>query len=153
MAVINSPIGMITIHFDGDYVRHIVLFSTGEEVADELPTLSKVEQAVSRQILAYFTQAHCHWSIKFIEQGTVFQRKVWHYLQTIPLGEMRSYSDVAQVLVSSPRAVANACRANPYPIVIPCHRVVAKSGLGGFAGKTSGKELIAKQWLLDHEQR
>jgi len=151
MTVINSPIGMIAIHFEGGSVSNIVLFSA-EEVS-EFATLSILEQTVSRQILAYFKQADNHWSIKLIEQGTAFQRKVWHYLQNIPLGETRCYADVAQALASSPRAVANACRANPFPIVIPCHRVVSKSGIGGFAGKTKGKEVIAKQWLLDHEQR
>ncbi|MDC9725199.1 MAG: methylated-DNA--[protein]-cysteine S-methyltransferase [Gammaproteobacteria bacterium] len=88
-----------------------------------------------------------------VKCGTEFQQKVWHYLQTIPLGETRYYSDVAKALNSSAQAVGNACRANPFVIVVPCHRVVSKTGLGGYDGKTSGHNLAIKQWLLDHERQ
>jgi len=83
--------------------------------------------------------------------GTAFQRRVWERLQQIPPSEVMTYGQLAQELASSPRAVAGACRANPVPILIPCHRVVAASGLGGYMGQTAGRELAIKRWLLQHE--
>lgn len=83
--------------------------------------------------------------------GTPFQQAVWAFLSTIPLGETRSYGEVAHALASSPRAVGQACRRNPLPILIPCHRVVARSGMGGYSGATEGPEMQRKEWLLHHE--
>jgi len=105
------------------------------------------------QLEVYFHHAHSEWTLPLVECGTEFQQKVWHHLQTIPLGETRYYSDVAKVLNSSAQAVGNACRANPFVIIVPCHRVISKSGLGGYDGQTSGKNLVIKQWLLDHERK
>lgn len=61
------------------------------------------------------------------------------------------YGELAEKLASGPRAIAAACRTNPIPILIPCHRVVAKAGLGGYMGETEGEALSIKQWLLQHE--
>jgi methylated-DNA-[protein]-cysteine S-methyltransferase len=61
------------------------------------------------------------------------------------------YGELAKVLDSGARAVAAACRANPLPILIPCHRVVSHKGLGGYMGQVEGKEVAIKQWLLHHE--
>ncbi|MCW8917774.1 MAG: methylated-DNA--[protein]-cysteine S-methyltransferase [Gammaproteobacteria bacterium] len=83
--------------------------------------------------------------------GTPFQRRVWQLLQQIPAGQSRSYGELATALGSGARAVAAACRANPLPVLIPCHRVVAASGLGGYMGKSGGVELEIKRWLLHHE--
>ncbi len=83
--------------------------------------------------------------------GTDFQQNVWKRLLQIPLGSTATYGQLADELNSSPRAVGNACRGNPCPLVIPCHRVVGKSGLGGFSGQVSGPKLAIKRWLLTHE--
>lgn len=83
--------------------------------------------------------------------GTPFQRRVWRQLQRIPPGQTRSYGEIARLLHSSARAVAGACRANPLPILIPCHRVVAAHGLGGYMGQTGGAGVAIKRWLLHHE--
>ena len=80
-------------------------------------------------------------------------QRVWQALKQIPAGESICYGELAKQLGTSARAVGNACRANPLPIVVPCHRVVSASGLGGFMGQTQGAELTVKQWLLKHEQR
>jgi len=83
-------------------------------------------------------------------KGTDYQKRVWQAIVGIPVGQTISYTDIAITLHSSPRAVANACGANSLPILIPCHRVVAKHGIGGFMrGNADG--LIIKQWLLNHE--
>jgi methylated-DNA-[protein]-cysteine S-methyltransferase len=72
-------------------------------------------------------------------------------LLRIPPGTSRRYGDLARDLGTSARAVGNACRANPLPNVIPCHRVVGATGLGSYAGATAGQALAAKTWLLPHE--
>jgi methylated-DNA-[protein]-cysteine S-methyltransferase len=85
-------------------------------------------------------------------QGTPFQRRVWEALLRIPAGETVSYAELARQVGSGARAVANACGANPLPIIIPCHRVVAKTGLGGFMRGRKDSSLEIKRWLLDHER-
>jgi len=86
--------------------------------------------------------------INLEKQGTSFRNKVWAEICKIPPGQVLSYSELARKVGSGARAVANACRDNPFPGIIPCHRVVAVAGLGGYAGKTSGKLLEIKKKLL-----
>lgn len=86
-------------------------------------------------------------------RGTTFQQKVWMTLTTIPFGETRTYSEVAKQ-VGSPRAsqaVGQACRRNPFPLVIPCHRVItASQGIGGYCGVAQSARKIR---LLAHEKK
>ena len=107
----------------------------------------KVEKALQD----YFIDSECPLDFPIWQQGSTFQRRVWQYLITIPMGETQTYGEVAAALGSGARAVANACRRNPTPIIVPCHRVVAANGLGGYAGKTKGFEVGVKEWLLTHE--
>jgi methylated-DNA-[protein]-cysteine S-methyltransferase len=83
--------------------------------------------------------------------GTPFQRRVWQRLSAIPAGETLTYGALARELGTSARAVGGACRTNPIPLVIPCHRVVATNGLGGYSGERGGDWLAKKRWLLAHE--
>lgn len=83
--------------------------------------------------------------------GTPFQCRVWTRLRDLPSAECLSYGELAHRLDSGARAVANACRANPLPIVVPCHRITAKSGIGGYMGRQEGWALELKHWLLRHE--
>ena len=78
---------------------------------------------------------------------------VWRAMLQIPSGQTRTYGEVAQSIKSAPRAIGGACGANPVPIIIPCHRVVSKTGMGGFMGATEGDPLKIKAWLLAHERR
>ena len=87
-------------------------------------------------------------------KGTKFQIKVWNYLKKIPKGSVRTYSEVA-IGVNKPnsiRAVANAIGKNPYPVKIPCHRVIRSDGsLGGYSGKGgvfSKKKLLKKEGII-----
>ncbi|MGR8941804.1 MAG: methylated-DNA--[protein]-cysteine S-methyltransferase [Gammaproteobacteria bacterium] len=89
--------------------------------------------------------------VKLLMQGTPFRRRVWAELCRIPFGETRSYADLARTLGSSARAVGNACRDNPYAPIIPCHRVVSASGLGGYCGQTQGALVDIKIKLLAFE--
>ncbi|WP_235602990.1 methylated-DNA--[protein]-cysteine S-methyltransferase [Piscirickettsia litoralis] len=72
-------------------------------------------------------------------------------MQEIPRGQTLTYGELAKKLQTGPRAIGAACRTNPIPVIIPCHRIVSKQGMGGFHGKTSGKFLTIKEWLLQHE--
>jgi methylated-DNA-[protein]-cysteine S-methyltransferase len=83
--------------------------------------------------------------------ATPFQLKVWTELKNIAPGKVVTYGELAKKLGTSARAVGNACRQNPVPVVIPCHRVVSASGIGGYAGDTGGDLLKIKSWLLQHE--
>ena len=83
--------------------------------------------------------------------GTLFQQRTWQAISRIPHGEIRTYGELSAEIGGMPRAVGQACGANPFPIVVPCHRVVAKTGLGGFANARDGWLLETKRWLLKHE--
>lgn len=148
--IIETPFGRITLIASEYYLQGIDLFHTQPDTVSQS---SPITQQLSRELKDFFVEAHNVWSIPLMYAGTDFQQKVWQHLRTIPIGETRTYSEVAQAVNSSARAIGNACRANPFPIVVPCHRVVSKSGLGGFAGKIEGHEMTVKQWLLDHERK
>ncbi len=112
---------------------------------------NKLVQTVFRQLRCYFSSAISLQTIPLALQGTLFQKSVWHELSKIPVGETRTYGEIAHKLNSSARAVGNACRRNPVQIIVPCHRVVSAKGLGGYAGETQGRQLDIKRWLLNHE--
>ena len=90
--------------------------------------------------------------VKLYRQGTLYSQRVWQSLLHIPFGKVLCYSDLAHKLDSGPRAVAQACKANPFAGIIPCHRVVAKSGMGGFMGQSQGPFVQLKQQLLAYER-
>jgi methylated-DNA-[protein]-cysteine S-methyltransferase len=104
-----------------------------------------------RQLRAYFKDPQHRFSLPLDPRGTAFQLAVWAALRRIPVGETRSYGELAKLLASGPRAVGGACRVNPLAVVIPCHRVVASHGIGGFMGVTKGRGLRLKRHLLAHE--
>lgn len=83
----------------------------------------------------------------FLEEATPFQKKVWELISKIPYGETKTYGELAKKLgnVTLSRAVGGACNANPLALIIPCHRVVGVSGLGGFAGGIQIKETLLKR--------
>jgi methylated-DNA-[protein]-cysteine S-methyltransferase len=83
--------------------------------------------------------------------GTPFQQRVWQALREVGCGETLTYGQLARALGSGAQAVAGACRANPLPLIVPCHRVVSASGVGGFMGMSSGAAIELKLWLLAHE--
>ncbi len=105
--------------------------------------------AVIDQLEKYFSGKLDRFSVPTLLSGTRFQRKVWFEMNEIPYGHTRTYSQIANA-VNSPRAaraVGNACAANPIAIIVPCHRVVAANGMGGYGGG-----IAAKRWLLTLEE-
>lgn len=120
--------------------------------AEQPPKTLLAKEAV-RQIRAYLEDPDFVFGLPLAAAGTHFQRRVWNSIAAIPKGRTRSYGELAQELASAPRAVGGACGANPYPLVVPCHRVIAADGsLGGFARERGGLLLEIKRWLLQHER-
>jgi methylated-DNA-[protein]-cysteine S-methyltransferase len=112
------------------------------------------ETALIQQLRHFLSSPNAEkFQVKLYKQGTVYSQQVWQKLLDIPFGQVMCYSDLAYSLDSGPRAVAQACRANPYAGIIPCHRVVAKSGLGGFMGQSKGPLVQLKQQLLAYERQ
>jgi methylated-DNA-[protein]-cysteine S-methyltransferase len=99
----------------------------------------------------YFETGELPGDLPLAAAGTPFQRLVWQRLERIPAGHTVTYGDLARELGTSARAVGGACRANPIPLLIPCHRVVARGGLGGYSGERGGAWADKKRWLLRHE--
>ena len=118
----------------------------------ELAPRSALARRAVAQLQAYFADARRPLDLPLALAGTPFQQRVWAALRAIPAGETRQYGELARLLGSGPRAVGGACRANPIPLFVPCHRVVAAGGAGGFMGRIEGPALALKQWLLHHEQ-
>ena len=102
--------------------------------------------------LEQYTQHPEHiFDLFFVPSGTPFQLRVWRALLAIPVGQFLTYGALAAQLNTAPRAVGQACGANPLPLVIPCHRVISATGLGGFMHAACGAPLDIKAWLLRHE--
>lgn len=119
------------------------------------PTLApqdEVARATCVQLAAYLADPGFVFDLPMLIHDTPFREKVWAALRTIPPGAPLTYGELARRLGSAPRAVGQACGANPLPVVIPCHRVVAVNGLGGFMNHAGGEPLAIKRWLLAHEQ-
>jgi methylated-DNA-[protein]-cysteine S-methyltransferase len=115
------------------------------------PYTAEIKQAI-KQLDAYFKHPHSDWQqIRIVYGGSAHQQRVWQALQKIPLGQTVTYGKLAKQLGSCAQAIGQACRRNPLPIIIPCHRVVAQNDLGGYSGNKTGALLAAKEWLLNHE--
>lgn len=146
-----SPIGRLQIGLEQQAVVWLRL-PHGRPLLEEQKPATGLERAVIAQLEAYFADHRAGFDLPMAEAGTPFQQRVWSRLRQIPSGSSLTYGAVARELESGPRAVGNACRANPRPILVPCHRVLTTGGgLGGFAGRTEGLLPAIKRWLLHHE--
>ncbi len=136
----ESPLGPLTATVrDGRIVR---LAFVDEGARDRDPVL----EAAARQLAAYFARRLRRFDLPLAPAGTAFQRRVWAEMARIPYGETRTYGELARRVRSAPRAVGRACGANPIPILLPCHRVLAAAGgLGGYSG---GEGPATKRRLL-----
>ncbi len=165
--VIATPIGPVQVTLrEGRVVD--VAFGKGKS-ANGHGTNATLSRA--RRVLAnYFRNPRLKLNLPLAPAGTPFQQRVWRALLRIPAGQVRSYGELARRLGTSARAVGGACRANPIPVLIPCHRVVSvgygdvqgrtsvagsrklRAAEGGFMGKTAGRAMNIKRWLLQHER-
>ena len=147
-AVIESPVGRLGIEMRGGALSRLAILSRRHRLS---PPASEQAEAVLAALRAYFEDPVWAPQLELALSGTPFQCRVWHQLRSIPVGKIMTYGALAERLQSGARAVGNACRRNPVAIVVPCHRVVARDGLGGFAGDSGGRMLAVKRWLLAHE--
>ncbi len=147
-AVVKAPFGAVGIVMVNDYLTKVELLVTDSRpISCETPLAA----AVAAKIKDYFQNPAEPLNIQLKIAGSDFQQRVWMRLLQIPPGNTQTYGQMATLLNSSARAVGNAYRSNPCPLVIPCHRVVSKTGLVGFFGQGAGPKLEIKRWLLTHE--
>lgn len=144
----QAPFAVLGIGTSGELLTDIEYLPVG---APTLAPLDRLAERVCRQLERYVDDPAYRFDLPFDFRGTEFQCKVWRAIVSIPPGSTRSYSQIARLLRTAPRAVGNACGANRLPIVIPCHRVVGARGLGGFMRSRDGFPLDIKKWLLEHE--
>ncbi|WP_294320255.1 methylated-DNA--[protein]-cysteine S-methyltransferase [uncultured Sphingomonas sp.] len=157
---LSSPVGAITILTDGDGVLRALEYADYHDRMERLLRLhypqgwrieaAPGESAAKRALAAYFAgELSAIDTLPTATGGTAFQRAVWAALRDVPAGRTVAYADIAAAIdrPSAMRAVGMANGSNPIAIVVPCHRIIGRSGqLTGYAGG-----LARKQWLLAHE--
>jgi len=149
-AIVAAPGFRIGVRCDEWEIHALDYLEPGHELAPQ----NALAAETVRQLRAYFADAGFTFGLPLRPSGTTFQRRVWEQIATIPKHQTRTYGEVAKALHNAPRAVGQACGANPFPLVVPCHRVIATGGgLGGFARQRGGFLLDVKRWLLAHESR
>lgn len=141
----SSPVGPLLLIEDGGRLVEIRFDASGEPDRDETPLLKRAQS----QIEAYFAGRRKTFDLPLIPARTDFQRRVRKAMIAIPWGQTLSYGEVAHAAGGAPRAVGQACGANMLPLVVPCHRVLAANGIGGYSG---GNGLDTKRFLLALEK-
>lgn len=154
-ALISAPFGVIAIAMQGNQLGiDLLLESPSQEQLQQYHPKeinNHIVKQAHEQIQQYLKAPSTEFSKSLRQQtGTAFQQRVWQAIDDIPFGQTATYGQLAKQIGSGPRAVANACGANSIPLIIPCHRVVAQNGIGGFMqGNKNGLQI--KRWLLAHE--
>lgn len=149
-AIVEAPFGAVGIRTEAGILRELVYLPRSfNEKAPEDP----LSEQAARQVERYLKEPDFRFDLPLAEVGTAFQRRVWAVISGIPRGYVLTYGEVAKRIRSAPRAVGQACGANWFPLIIPCHRVTASGGLGGFSNHDdeTGFHLGVKRWLLAHE--
>jgi methylated-DNA-[protein]-cysteine S-methyltransferase len=149
-AIVAAPFGAIGIRTEDACVRELVYLPPHFQEKD---AQDAVADEAARQVERYFADPDFAFNLPMTALGSAFQRRVWDAICAIPRGSVRTYGQIAKLIESAPRAVGQACGANWFPLVIPCHRVTASGGLGGFSNHDdeNGFHLSVKRWLLKHE--
>ena len=147
-AKLPTPFALLGIRTDGEAITEITFLpKTGAVLAPQ----NRLAERACAQIRRYLDDPEFRFDLPLARAGTPFQRRVWAKIAAIGPGRTRSYGEIARELRSAPRAVGQACGENDFPLVIPCHRVVAAGSIGGFAHHEGGFHLLVKRWLLAHE--
>lgn len=152
-ATLPAPFGRVVLRVERGRVSRVVLSPEPAQPEADRAFPSPLLKDLRRQIERYFNDASHRFQFEGEPVGTDFQQRVWLALKEIAPGEVRTYGELARSLGSGPRAVAGACRANPWPLLVPCHRIVGSHGEGGYLGHAEGPFLAIKRWLLTHEGR
>ena len=138
----HAPIGELTVS-EEDGVLVSLDWGWGQD-----QTQTKLLEQARDQLNSYFDGNRQSFELPLNPAGTPFQNRVWAAMLDIPSGQVQTYGQIAKKIGSAARAVGMACGANPIPIIIPCHRIVVATGLGGYSGDGG---LVTKQALLDLE--
>lgn len=128
MILSNSPVGPIGAVTDGQAITQL------EWGIDGNLTEGPLYKDMAAQLTQYFAGERQDFELPLAPRGSAFQQEFYAALRAIPYGETRTYGDLAKELGVSAQAIGQACGANPIAILIPCHRVLAADGLGGFSG-------------------
>jgi methylated-DNA-[protein]-cysteine S-methyltransferase len=147
-ARLAAPFAVLGIRTQGHHLTGIEYLPLGVATLEPVDAFAR---EVCRQLDGYLQDPDFRLDLPYLQQGTDYQRKVWGEVQAIPRGETLSYSEVGARIGSAPRPVGAACGANRIPLLIPCHRVVAAGGIGGFMHSRGGRAIDIKRWLLRHE--
>lgn len=151
-AIVPAPFGAVGIRTENDAIAGFAFLPPRTKTtAPKNPLAAEAAKQVAR----YFADPGFRFALPLVEAGTPFQRRVWQQIAAVASGSTTTYGAIAKRLRSAPRAVGQACGANPYPLITPCHRVVSASGgLGGFSGHVADGDFLlqVKRWLLAHEQ-
>jgi methylated-DNA-[protein]-cysteine S-methyltransferase len=143
--LMNSPVGPLLLIEDAGRLAEIRFDAAGEPDRDETPLLARARS----QIDEYFAGRRKTFDLPLTPARTGFQRRVREAMVAIPCGQTLSYGEIAHIAGGAPRAVGQACGANMLPLVVPCHRVLAANGIGGYSG---GRGLDTKRFLLAIEK-
>lgn len=146
--VISSPLGPLGLNLSARGVTRLVYCGLKQPL--RIPTRG-LALDLSQQLEAYFKLELQQFEVPLDIQGTQYQTRVWRQVAAISYAQSLTYGEIAKKLSSGARAVGNACRCNPVPILIPCHRVVRADQIGGYCGQISGQAMLQKDWLLRHE--
>lgn len=149
-AILSAPMCRLGVRFTGDALTRLDFLPADTRASTQLDMRTRL---LADELEAYWRDPGHAFDLLLVPAGTPFQLRVWHALMAIPAGQPTTYGALAKRLGTAARAVGQACASNPLPIVIPCHRVVAARGLGGFMHASSGAPLDVKTWLLAHERR
>ncbi|TDR32030.1 methylated-DNA--[protein]-cysteine S-methyltransferase [Hydromonas duriensis] len=150
-AIVPAPFGAVGVRLNNEHdkVFELSYLPSGYQ---EKKGDSELSRRAFQQIEAYLVNSNSPFDLPLMPQGTDFQKRVWQAINAIESGQVLSYKQVGQIIqCGSPRAIGGACGANPYPLITPCHRVVARNGIGGFARHDDGFHIHVKRWLLRHE--
>jgi methylated-DNA-[protein]-cysteine S-methyltransferase len=141
-ATLSTPVGSLTVTSNGTAITRVSW--EGPKGHDARPELT---EALS-QLDAYFEGTLKDFDLPLAVEAPAFQVQVCEVMQSIPFGETLTYGDIAKRLDVPAQAIGQACGGNPIPVIIPCHRVLGATSLGGYSGE-GGVE--TKVWLLRHE--
>ena len=146
--ILPTPVGSLGLSLSSKGIRRLAYVNARQNH-------STVQQGlaleVGKQLEEYFQLRRTAFDLPIDIDGTPYQNRVWQALSSIAYGQCLTYGDLAKKIHSGPRAVGNACRQNPVPIIIPCHRVISKNSIGGYCGRLAGRHIQQKDWLLRHE--
>ena len=143
----STPAGWLELAYDEHYIYRAVFTDSANDKQNQ--TYRQLSGLIKDQLAAYADNPYHRFQLPLKPLGSTYQQRVWSALLVIPVGQTMTYGELASKLQSSPRAIGQACKNNPLALFIPCHRVVAKTGHGGYMGQIDA--LHYKLSLLQHE--